>query len=141
MIEKLLNRYDLRSTHIRREVLRLFLGCDHALTHHRIEQEVQGEFDRVTLYRTLRTFEEKGLLHRVLNDQDTIQYALCKDEHCQTHQHKHVDNHVHFQCEQCARTFCMDDVPIPLVDIPENYKVRSMQLLVMGICDECGVNN
>jgi len=134
MTERLLNRYKLRNTPIRREVLRLFLESNHALTHFHVEQQLQGDFDRVTLYRTLKTFEEKGLLHRVLNDQDSVQYALCRDD-CD--HHKHLDNHVHFQCERCARTFCLDEVPIPTPALPPAYAVSSMQLLVTGVCNEC----
>lgn len=134
MTDRLLDKYRLRSTPIRRDVLRLFLETNRALTHFQIEQQLRGEFDRVTLYRTLKTFEERGLLHRVLNDQESIQYALCRDD-CQ--EHKHLDNHVHFQCERCLSTFCLDEVPIPHLSLPQSYTVGSMQLLVTGVCDEC----
>jgi len=132
----ILKQHQLRNTLIRREMLGLFLDVSHALCHGFIEKELQNQFDRVTLYRTLKTFEQKGLIHRIANDTDTIEYALCKEE-CQHQDHKHSDNHAHFRCEQCQRTFCLDNVSIPDITLPEGFNAKDFQLLVTGICTEC----
>jgi Fur family ferric uptake transcriptional regulator len=135
-VHEILNRYSLRNTEIRREILTLFMNTAYALSHHFIERQLVAQFDRVTLYRTLKTFEEKGLIHRIANDRDVIEYALCKED-CHEHDHKHSDNHAHFRCEKCHKTICLDKVGIPDLHIPDGFKPRDFQLLVSGICNHC----
>ena len=65
VIQKL-EQSNLRKTAIRKEVLQLFLKAKgNALSSRDIESQLENP-DRITLYRTLRTFEEKGLIHRPL---------------------------------------------------------------------------
>jgi Fur family ferric uptake transcriptional regulator len=135
---QILNQYSLRNTEIRREILSLFMNTDYALSHQFIEKQLVAQFDRVTLYRTLKTFEEKGLIHRIANDRDVIEYALCKED-CHEHDHKHSDNHAHFRCENCLKTICLDKVGIPDLHIPFGFKARDFQLIVSGICNNCNV--
>ena len=62
-LNDILHRRQLSSTESRRKILTLFLNSDDALTHGDIEKEVGSKYDRVTIYRTLQTFEEKGIIH------------------------------------------------------------------------------
>jgi Fur family ferric uptake transcriptional regulator len=133
---EILQRYKLRNTEIRREILSLFLDTDYALSHQYIEKKLESKFDRVTLYRTLKAFEENGLVHRIANDKETIEYALCKDD-CSIENHKHSDNHAHFRCEICQKTYCLDSVGIPDFHIPKGFKAKEFQLLVNGTCEKC----
>lgn len=98
-----------------------------------LEQQLGAQFDRVTIYRTLKSFEESGLIHRVADDSDSIHYALCKED-CDEHQH--ADEHVHFKCASCGHTYCLD-VHIPPVALPKNYRAHQYQVLVTGICEKC----
>jgi Fur family ferric uptake transcriptional regulator len=131
--EALLKQYDLRITDCRQQVLEAFFGHDYALSHAELEHLLSA-YDRVTLYRTLTTFSEKGLLHRVLDDSGTMKYALCA-EHCQ--EHNHHDDHVHFKCHKCGHTECLDGVHIPAIALPEGYKPHELNLLVQGVCKNC----
>lgn len=133
---EILLRYKLRNTEIRREILALFLETAYALSHQYIEKKLASKFDRVTLYRTLKAFEESGLVHRIANDKETIEYALCKDD-CHVEHHKHSDNHAHFRCDTCHKTYCLDNVGIPDLHIPKGFSAKDFQLLVSGICDKC----
>ena len=57
----LLKHHDLRLTQVRKEVLSVFLKKEQALSQSDIEENV-GQIDRITLYRTLRSFEDNGLI-------------------------------------------------------------------------------
>ena len=92
MSETLLKGFKLRSTPNRQEILHLFLKKNHALSHGDIEKEIDNSLDRVTVYRTLKTFLDKGLIHKVLDDEGSLKYALC-NEACTTAEHHH--DHVH----------------------------------------------
>ncbi len=130
---QILRNHKLKSTATRTKVLSLLLENDHALSHADLESDLELDCDRVTLYRTLKAFQEKGLVHKVLDDNGIAKYAPCTD--CSDEQHTH--EHVHFKCEVCGNTMCIDDVKIPTVSLPEGYLAREQNLLITGICNIC----
>lgn len=131
--DKVLKEFKLRSTPTRQDVLTLFLTKTHALSHGDIEREVSDDYDRVTVYRTLKTFLDKGLIHKVLDDEGSLKYALCKDVCTST---KHHHDHVHFKCTKCSQTSCLE-VQIPPVKLPKGFTTKAMNVLIQGICAEC----
>jgi len=130
---ELLRQYQLRSTPTRQEILHLFLKRNFALSFGDIEKQVIDSSDRVTIYRTLRTFLDKGIIHKVLDDEGGLKYALCK-EACSTAAHHH--EHVHFKCTHCGQTSCLN-VDIPVVRLPKGYEAQELNLLIQGICEHC----
>lgn len=133
-IDTILKDFNLRNTKCREEVLDLFLEKNNALSNADIEDKVSKTFDRVTIYRTLKTFLSKGLIHKVLDDVGNPKYALCKD-YCTKDQHKH--QHVHFKCTQCSRTYCLENIQIPSFALPKGYSFVESNLLITGICIDC----
>lgn len=131
--EKLLKTFRLRSTPTRQEILEILLDKDYALSFGDIEKAVSGASDRVTVYRTLKTFLDKGLIHKVLDDEGTLKYALCSDS-CSVSNHRH--EHVHFKCTECGQTSCLE-VQVPHVRLPAGYKAKEFNLLIQGICAGC----
>jgi Fur family transcriptional regulator, ferric uptake regulator len=132
---QLLKDFRLRTTQTRQEILHLFLRRDYALSHGDIEKEIDNSLDRVTVYRTLKTFLDKGLIHKVLDDEGSLKYALC-NEACSVAGHHH--NHVHFKCTKCGQTNCLTNVEIPAVKLPKGYKPIEINLLIQGVCEDCG---
>ena len=63
----------------RKKILELFLKSEGALAHADIERNTGEHFDRVTVYRTLQTFVDKGIIHLIPTTDNSILYALCKD--------------------------------------------------------------
>ena len=106
----------LSITESRKQILELFYNSKGALAHADIEKRSSAAFDRVTIYRTLQTFVEKGIIHTIPTVDNSVLYALCKDECKEGHHH---DNHVHFICDNCSTTYCLDNVTIPPVSLPE----------------------
>lgn len=131
---RILKDYELRTTTSRSAILRLFLKNSFALSYSDIEREIAATFDRVTVYRTLKTFLDKGVIHKVLDDEGSLKYALCSDP-CSTQEHHH--EHVHFKCTKCGHTSCLDDVIIPEVRLPKGYVAGEVNLLIQGICIKC----
>jgi len=78
-IQQLLKRNQLSVTDSRSKILELFLQQNGALAHADIEKKSGASFDRVTVYRTLQTFVEKGIIHTIPTADNSILYALCKD--------------------------------------------------------------
>lgn len=133
-IPEILRKNQLSVTDGRRKILELFLQSDGALEHADIEKNTGANFDRVTVYRTLQSFVEKGIIHHIPTTDNSIKYALCKDNCEQGHHH---DNHVHFICSACLKTICLDDVIIPQVKLPEGFTPENSEMVVNGVCSDC----
>lgn len=130
----ILKKHHLSNTDSRRAVLEAFLQTDNALCHQDIERDTNDRFDRVTIYRTLQTFIDKGIVHTIPSADSGTRYALCRENCSEGHHH---DNHVHFICDECGRTSCLDDVAIPSVSLPKGYKLGKIDMVVNGVCPEC----
>lgn len=131
---QLLRNINMSVTESRREILDLFLkNRGDALRHSDIEKQLDS-LDRVTIYRTLLAFTEKGLIHSIPGSDGTARYALCHG-HCADGQHH--DNHVHFHCRGCGSTQCLDDVSIPLVKLPKGFFSDQIEMVITGYCNRC----
>ncbi len=135
-IEKMLKNHSLRLTGSREEILEIFLREGRALSQREIESEMENTCDRVTIYRTLSTFMDKGLLHRVLDDSGVTKFALCSTTCDETASHHH--DHVHFKCLRCGITLCVEDVQVRMPTLPLGYAVEEMNVLMQGVCPACG---
>ena len=89
--------------------------------------------DKVTLYRTLKTFEENKLIHSIDDGTGSVKYALCR-ETCQCHPE---DLHIHFLCTKCKQTYCLNDIPVPSVNLPVGFTFENINMVVKGICSNC----
>lgn len=134
MILDILKKNQLSITDSRKKILALFLKSEGALAHADIEKNTGEIFDRVTVYRTLQTFVEKGIIHLIPTTDNSVLYALCKDK-CEAGHHH--DDHVHFICNACNKTICLDEVVVPKVRLPEGFTPYQSQMVVNGICGDC----
>jgi Fur family transcriptional regulator, ferric uptake regulator len=133
-VDDILRRNSLSVTESRKKILNLFLNVSGALAHGDIERKAGEKFDRVTVYRTLQTFVEKGIIHTIPTTDNSVRYALCKDNCTEGHHH---DNHVHFICLKCGSTLCIEDVIVPEIRMSKGYSVNEIEVVVKGICLNC----
>ncbi|MBK8349291.1 MAG: transcriptional repressor [Saprospiraceae bacterium] len=131
--ETILKKHRLRVTQFRVDVVEIFASAGRALSSPDIEEKLK-DADRITLYRTLKSFEDKGIIHKAIDGTIVQKYALC-EAHCD--EHHHHDEHVHFHCESCENTFCLERVFVPKVDLPAGFSVTQTNMIVHGICEKC----
>ncbi len=131
--KQLLKSHSLRITPFREQVLQLFIDQNTAISSRKIQDELE-DADRITIYRTLKSFVDKGLVHEAFDGTDTPKYALCED-HCD--EHAHHDQHVHFHCDKCDQTFCVEEVEVPYITTPKGFKVNSTNIVLKGKCESC----
>jgi Fur family ferric uptake transcriptional regulator len=134
VISDILKRHNLSVTGSRTKILELFVAQNGALAHADIEKRTGEKFDRVTVYRNLQVFLNKGIIHTIPTGDNSIRYALCKDDCAEGHHH---DNHVHFICDDCGTTICLDDVTIPSIKLPQGFKQNQVEMVVSGKCSVC----
>ncbi len=132
-IESVLEKYQIRPTAIRLLMYKFLRERNIAVTLNDIESGFEKS-DRTTLYRTIKTFEKKGLVHQIDDGTGVAKYAL--DEK-QVEDGLPQDLHLHFHCESCNETVCLTDHKIPHISLPQGYISRDMNLVIKGVCDKC----
>ena len=133
-VKNILRRNQLSITGSRVKILELFLANNGALAHGDVEKKTGEKFDRVTIYRTLQSFLDKGIIHSIPTADNSVRYALCKDDCSEGHHH---DDHIHFLCTSCGNTICLDEVHIPDVKLPLGFKSQQIEVVVSGKCKDC----
>ncbi len=88
--------------------------------------------DRSTLFRTIGTLTEAHLLHEIDDGSGSQKYCVCHLDDT-----RHCQGHVHLTCIRCHRTFCLTDVQIPPVALPQGFQVEETEYVVKGICQKC----
>ncbi len=133
-VNDILRRNNLSVTESRKKILNLFLNETGALAHGDIEKKAGEKFDRVTVYRTLQTFVEKGIIHIIPTSDNSVLYALCKND-CTEGNHR--DHHIHFTCQQCGNTFCLEEVAAPEIKLPKGFSATEIEIIANGTCRDC----
>lgn len=98
--------------------------------------ELEGQLDTIdksNIFRALQLFRESHLVHALDDTGDGVRYELCHSRH----DDEDDDLHVHFYCTRCHRTFCLEDIPVPQVSVPEGFRPQAQTHLVRGLCPAC----
>jgi len=133
-IDNKLNSKNIKPTAMRQLVLHVMTEQKTAISLPELERKFE-KADKATLYRTLKTFEKYKLIHSIDDGSGTVKYALCQDTcKCQPE-----DLHVHFLCTKCNQTFCLNDFPIPQINLPNTFSLESVNMVVKGVCSNCKV--
>ena len=131
-MESLLKSKKLSVTPFRVEVLSVLQKNESAVTLQTFESKLTS-YNRITLYRTLKSFIEKGIIHEIKIGGEENRYAICKDK-CGTNDHRH--QHIHFKCEKCAEVTCADTSSFPNIDLP-NFTIHAVEIQATGLCNKC----
>jgi len=132
MLEEKLEDRNIKPTAMRLLVLRQLVECGTSVSLKELESKLERS-DKVTLYRTLKTFEQKKLIHSIDDGTGSVKYALC-EEGCECEPR---DQHVHFHCVNCRETFCLTQSKISETQIPSGFKASSASVVYKGICANC----
>jgi len=122
----------MKLTHQRMEVFRELAGTEE---HPDAETLYQGVSERIptisrdTVYRTLASLEEQGLVHKAEILASRGRYDA------------NMDRHHHFVCVKCGRvrdfySEAMDELPIPK-SVTSLGRVESAHVQLRGLCSTC----
>lgn len=129
----LLAAHGVKPTANRIVVARALADADRPMSLTELEYRILS-IDKSGVFRALTLFRQHHLVHVIEDGGDGVRYELCHSH--DDHEHDD-DQHVHFYCEQCQRTFCLPATPIPAVALPQGYRSTSINYMVKGICPEC----
>lgn len=130
--ETYLQEKNIKPTAMRLLVLQFLLNSKEAVSLTDIEIQL-SEADKSTIFRSLKTFEENGLVHTIHEGAQT-KYAVCHDTCTAKH---HQDLHPHFHCTKCDTTVCLNSISLPNIQLPKEFSATSQEYLIHGICDKC----
>jgi Fur family ferric uptake transcriptional regulator len=131
-LEKRLKEKRVRPTAMRLLVLEMLSRQNAASSLHDLEAAFERA-DRITLYRTLKTFAQKGVVHSIEDGTGATKYALCEPDCVCAPE----DLHVHFHCSGCEETYCLPTSKIPDINLPAGYRLQEVNLVVKGTCSRC----
>jgi len=131
-VDELIIRHGIKPTPNRVLVARELQECSRPVSLAELEQRVDS-IDKSGIFRCLVLFRDHHLVHAIDDGGEGVKYELCHSEDCE----RDDDLHVHFHCERCGETFCLEDTPIPGVDLPEGFSRRSANYIIKGICPDC----
>ncbi len=89
--------------------------------------------DKASIFRVLQLFTEKGVVHAIEDGSRSQKYEICPSE---SH-HDFADQHVHFYCESCKETFCLEKEHVPAINVPDGFTVLSANYMLKGLCPKC----
>ena len=134
-----LNSHGIKPTANRITLLKLLAAANTPLSLTDLEM-LSDTIDKSNIFRTLTIFKEKKAVHVLEDGNGNARYEICLAQHSDECS-KHEDSHIHFFCEQCRKTFCFENVPVPEIELPEDFIFLSANFLVKGICPKCAAKN
>jgi Fe2+ or Zn2+ uptake regulation protein len=128
----MLKRAKLYCTEARVAILRTLLETSGPLRQDQIApQLMKGSCNKVTIYRTLESLVEAGLVHRAFMQNRAWHFELA--DRCTEHQ-----CHPHFTCTNCGVTHCLTGVLLPMARIADKgFVIRRQQVRLEGLCPAC----
>ena len=131
--EMLLASHNIKPTANRIVVARTLAAAERPMSLTELEYKILS-IDKSGVFRALTLFREHHLVHVIEDGGDGVRYELC---HSHDGHAEDDDQHVHFYCERCHRTFCLPDTPIPSVPLPQGYRLSSINYMAKGLCPDC----
>lgn len=135
-IDSILQSAGVTPTSNRVLVARTLCNSDSPMSLADIEAELDT-LDKSSISRVLAILCEHSIIHALEDGRGIAKYEMC---HGHDHHHSQDDMHIHFYCTKCMHTYCFEDIPVPSVKVPENFKITSVNYMLKGICPLCACN-
>lgn len=122
----------IRPTANRILVMKTLMGEQNPQSLSNLERKMVS-MDKSSIFRTLTLFLEHDVVHAFEDGRGVLCYELCEEKGACDHH----DGHIHFYCESCQRSFCMEDIHIPSFELPEGFSPHSISFVIKGECPDC----
>ena len=129
-VAQLLLENGLKRTKLRLALLNLFVKAPNALSYIDLQNLLGKSIDKSSLYRNLSTFEKADLIHSITDDSNMSKYAFGPSP-------INGKEHPHFVCERCKAVYCMDEIPLEVIEVPKGFQLKKIQTIIKGVCADC----
>lgn len=131
-LETILTAKGIKPTSNRILVLRELSGATRPMSLADLETALDT-LDKTSIFRVLELFAENDIVHVIEDGSRSLKYELCHGDI----RHSISDQHVHFYCERCMQTFCLEDISVPQIAIPAGFVPHSVNYMLKGFCPKC----
>lgn len=131
-IEMMMKEWGIRPTPVRVLVLKELLESGRPMSALELETSLQT-VDRSSITRTLSVFSESHLIHQISDGSGAMRYEVCTDKASEIHN----DEHAHFHCRKCGKTYCLPELRLKIPKIPAGYEAEDISYVITGICPKC----
>ena len=122
----------IRATANRLLVIRTLRNANRPLSLADIEEKMPT-MDRSSIFRALSILLAHDIVHGFEDGRGVLNYELCREGNkCD-----HSDFHAHFYCEKCRKSFCLSQIDIPGLRIPDGFSMNSVSFVIKGLCPDC----
>jgi len=128
----ILESHEVKPTSSRMLILRQLVRGDEALSMSDLER-ILPTVDKSTISRTLSLFLLHKVVHAIDDGSGSLKYAISASDG----DNEADDEHTHFACVNCHRTFCLKQIQVPLVTLPDGFRLQSISYVLKGLCPEC----
>ncbi len=131
-----LKKRGIKPTSLRVLILRTMMHENRAVSILDIESELET-VDKSTIFRTVTLFLSHHLIHSIDDGSGSLKYAVCGNScTCAVE-----DLHSHFYCNSCHKTYCLEGIDVPVVELPVGFSLQSINYVLKGICFVCSSKN
>ena len=130
--KEILRDNKLSFTESRLCLLKVLLTAEIPLSEKELEKRLPEKINRTTIYRNLNILSERGIIQRIFSG-ESVRYKLSLSH---LRNPKNPD-HIHFQCRECNKIICLEDLKVKDYALPEGFLKIENQFLIVGKCKEC----
>lgn len=130
--EEILNLAGISITPNRILVVRELVGASTPLSLLELETRLDT-LDKSSISRVLTVLTGHDVVHALEDGRGVTKYEIC---HSANHE-ADDDQHVHFYCTDCRRTYCLTEIEVPRVEVPDGFHVTGVNFMLKGICPNC----
>jgi len=114
------------------DILMVLMKAGRPLSQNQISKRSdRNHVDKVTIYRTLESLLDAGLVHKAFMDKRAWHFELahnCTKSQC----------HPHFTCTRCGETTCLTEISLPMAKSPhKGFVISRQQVRLEGLCPVC----
>lgn len=131
-IESRLQSKGVKPTANRITVMRALMSASGPVSLAELE-EILETLDKSSIFRVLTLFVRNHVVHAMEDGSGSMKYELCSGESECTLD----DMHAHFYCEVCHRTYCLPEVHVSVVALPDGFEMDSINYMIKGRCAKC----
>ena len=129
---EILSKHGIRPTSVRILVLKAISNYHDTFSLSDLEADLES-VDKSSIFRALILFAEHHVVHVMEDGSGSTKYCYCHNDHdCAVE-----ELHCHFYCEKCHKTYCLEDILIPIVNYPKDFELHEVEYLLKGLCPQC----
>lgn len=131
-LAEIIEKTGIKATANRILVYKDILGREDTFSLNDMEDDLTS-LDKSTIFRTLTLFCAHHLIHGMEDGSGQVKYCHCSHPgSCEEE-----EEHCHFYCTECKKSYCLEESPIKEIKLPEGFKMTGINYVIIGICAAC----